>query len=136
MQTLLLVTGLVLFLIGLLTGLAIPAMKNPRMGLSSHLGAHFQGLFLLVIGLLWSFVNVTPAWETAAVALLVYAAYANWVATLIAGIWGAGRPMMPLAAPTQEGSPALEGVIKFLLITLSIADIVGVAIVLFGLLHN
>jgi len=39
MQTMLFTLGLVLFLLGLLTGIAVPALKNARMALASHLEA-------------------------------------------------------------------------------------------------
>jgi hydroxylaminobenzene mutase len=136
MQTLLFVSGLVLFLLGLFTGFVVPKLKNPRMGLASHIEAHMNGIFLIVLGLLWSFVEVSRTVETLAVALLVYGAYANWFATLLAGIWGAGGRMMKIAAPAHEGSAAKEGIIKFLLVTLSLADVVGVVIVLYGVLRG
>lgn len=135
MQTLLFVTGLSLFLLGLFTGFAVPGMKNPRMGLASHVEAHMNGMFLVLLGLLWPFVQLNAVWEKVSVALLVYGAFANWFATLIAGLWGAGGRMMQIAAADHVGSSAREGFIKFLLISLSIADVIGVGIVLFGIVR-
>ncbi len=135
MQTLLFVTGLALFLLGLLTGFIVPKMKNPRMGLASHMEAHMNGIFLIVLGLLWPYVELSQFWEGIAVGLLVYGAWANWFATLLAGLWGAGGRMMPLAAPDRVGSSIKEGLIKVLLISLSLADVVGVVVVLWGILR-
>ena len=135
MQTLLFATGLALFLLGLFTGFAVPAMKNPRMGVASHMEAHMNGLFLIVLGLLWPYVNLSQTWETVTVALLVYGTWANWFATLLSGFWGDGGRMMPIAAPDQFGSDAKEAFIKFLLISLSIADVIGVGLVLWGVLR-
>ena len=45
--------GIILFLLGLLTGLAVPALANPRMGLASHLGGVMNGLVLVALGLMW-----------------------------------------------------------------------------------
>lgn len=135
MQTLLFVTGLALFILGMFTGFAVPAMKNPRMGLSSHIEAHINGMFLVLLGLLWPFVELSATLETLTVALLVYGAYANWFTTLIAALWGAGGRMMKIAAPEHVGSSFKEGIIKFLLISLSIADIIGVGLVLFGIVR-
>jgi len=135
MQTLLFATGLTLFLLGLITGFAVPAMKNPRMGLSSHVEAHMNGLFLIVLGLLWPYVKLSQTWETLTVALLIYGTWMNWFATLLSGIWGAGGRMMPIAAPDHVGSDTKEGLIKFLLISLSIADVIGVSLVLWGVLR-
>ena len=47
MQHLLLVLGLILFLLGLLTGLAVPILKNPRMGVASHLQGMTNGPLLV-----------------------------------------------------------------------------------------
>jgi hydroxylaminobenzene mutase len=135
MQTLLFATGLALFLLGLFTGFAVPAMKNPRMGVASHMEAHMNGLFLIVLGLLWPYVRLTQTWETVTVALLVYGAWANWLATLLAGFWGAGGRMMRIAAADHIGSNVKEGFIKFLLLSLSIADVIGVGAVLWGVLR-
>ena len=135
MQTLLFAAGLILFLLGLLTGFAVPAMKNPRMGLASHIEAHMNGLLLIVLGLLWPYVNLSQTLETVTVALLIYGTWMNWFATLLSGIWGAGGRMMPIAAPDHVGSGAKEGFIKFSLISLSIADVIGVCLVLWGVLR-
>ncbi len=135
MQTLLFATGLALFLVGLLTGFVVPSLKNPRMGLASHVEAHMNGLFLIVLGLLWPYVNLSQSWELVTVALLIYGTWMNWFATLLAGIWGAGGRMMKISAADHVGSNAKEGFIKFLLISLSIADVIGVGLVLWGVLR-
>lgn len=135
MQTLLFASGLILFLMGLFTGFAVPTLKNPRMGLASHMEAHMNGIFLIVLGLLWPYVKLSQTWETVAVTLLVFGAVANWFTTLLAGIWGAGGQMMRLAAADHIGSGFKEGLIKILLISLSIADVVGVLLVLWGVLR-
>lgn len=51
MDTFLLQLGIILFLIGLLTGVAIPKLANPRMGLASHLEGVLNGIFLVTVGL-------------------------------------------------------------------------------------
>lgn len=133
MQTMLFTLGLVLFLIGLLTGLAVPALKNPRMALSSHLEAVFNGMFLVILGLLWPHIHLSHAWGVMAVALIVYAGYANWLATLLAAAWGAGRKLAPIAAADHEASAPKEGLVSFLLTTLAVAIVLGVAIVIVGI---
>lgn len=133
MQTMLFTLGLVLFLIGLLTGFAVPALKNPRMALSSHLEAVFNGMFLVILGLLWPHLHLPHAWGVAAVALIVYAGYANWLATLLAAAWGAGRRLAPIATGDHEASAAKEGLVSFLLISLGLSIVVGVGIVIAGL---
>ncbi len=133
MQTLLFVLGLALFLIGLLTGFAIPALKNPRMGLSSHLEGVLNGMFLVLLGLLWPHIHLPRAWGVTAVALIVYSAYANWLATLLAATWGAGRRLAPIAAGDHEASGLKERFVSFLLVSLAVGIVVGVGIVIVGL---
>jgi (hydroxyamino)benzene mutase len=133
MQNLLFTLGLILFLIGLLTGLAVPALKNSRMGLSSHLEAVLNGMFLVLLGLLWLHIHVPNAWGVAAVALIVYAGYANWLATLLAAAWGAGRKFAPIAAGDHVASAGMERVVSFLLVSLSLTIVIGVVIIVVGI---
>lgn len=133
MQTALFTLGLVLFLLGLLTGFVLPAMKNPRMALSSHLEAILNGMFLVLLGLLWPHIDLPHTWGLIAVILIVYSAYANWLSTLLAAAWGAGRKFAPIAAGDHEASRIQEGVVGFLLLSLSVAMVIGVGIVIVGL---
>jgi hydroxylaminobenzene mutase len=133
MQTLLFKLGLILFVIGLITGFAIPVLKNPRMGLTSHLEGILNGMFLALLGLLWPHVHLTHGWGVTAVVLIVYSAYANWLGTLLAAAWGAGRKLAPLAAGDHEASNVKESIFGFLLISLSVAIVIGVVIVIVGL---
>lgn len=133
MQTVLFALGLVLFLLGLLTGFVVPACKNPRMALSSHLEAVLNGMFLVLLGLLWPHIHLPHAWGVSAVALVVYSAYANWVASLLAAVWGAGRKLAPIATGEHEASAAKERFVSFLLVSLSVSIVVGVGIVIAGL---
>ena len=133
MQTVLFTLGLVLFLLGLLTGFAVPALKNPRMALSSHLEAVLNGMFLVLLGLLWPHIHLPNAWEVSAVVLVVYAAYANWIASILAAAWGAGRKLAPIATGDHEASAAKEQFVSFLLVSLSVSMVVGVGIVIAGL---
>jgi hypothetical protein len=86
MQAVLFMLGLILFLVGLLTGFAVPALKNPRMALSSHLEAVLNGMFLVLLGLLWPHIHLPNAWAVTAIALIVYSAYANWLTALLAAV--------------------------------------------------
>jgi len=45
--------GMLLFLFALLVGLVVPKFSVPRLGLSAHLLGIMQGLFLMVMGVLW-----------------------------------------------------------------------------------
>jgi hydroxylaminobenzene mutase len=129
----LILLGLALFLLGLLTGLASAGFANPRMGLAAHIEGVMNGMFLAVLGLVWPRAALGATAARVACWLVVYAAFANWLATTLSGVWGAGSPMMPIAGLGMTGSALQEHFIKFLLITLAIAMVAGVAMVIWGL---
>lgn len=124
--------GILLFLLGLLVGFAIPALANPRMGLSSHMQGILNGIFLIVLGLIWSNLSLPPVASSGLFWLAIYGTFANWAATLLAAFWGAGTSM-PIAAAGFEGSPMQEATIDGLLVSLSVAMVLVCVLVLWGL---
>lgn len=125
--------GVLLFLLGLLTGLVVPMLANPRMGLSSHLEGVMNGTFLVVLGLVWPRLRLSRSASLAAFCLAVYGTYVNWATTLAAAAWGAGAPMMPIAGLDHEGTRLQEGIIAFGLVSLALTMIATCAVVLWGL---
>lgn len=124
--------GAFLFLLGLLIGFVIPMVTNPRMALSSHLEALMNGLFLMVLGLLWDRLKLSEKTFQALFALAIFGTFANMIATLLAAVWGSGAAM-PIAAGAYEGTPLQESVIMILLGTLSLAMVAALVLVLLGL---
>lgn len=92
-----------------------------------------HGTFLVVLGLVWPGLRLSPRLLGAAFWLAVYGAFANWLATLLAAAWRAGNPMMPLAAQGHSGTLTQELVLKELLVSLALAMIGSCLLVLFGL---
>lgn len=125
--------GIVLFLLGLLTGFAVPAAANPRMALSSHLEGVMNGLFLLALGAFWHRIRLGLRAQRVAFGLAAYGTFANWGTTLLAAMWGAGAKMMPLAAAGYTGTSAQEMVIAIGLLSLSFAMLFVCPMVLWGL---
>ncbi len=126
--------GVLLFLSGLLIGLFIPMMTNPRMGLTAHLEGVMNGMFLVILGLIWNRLVINGRWLSYTFWLTLYGSFANFVAVTIAAITGAGK-MMPIAGG-KEGTPVVEGLISALLITLALSMIFVCVIVLTGLYRN
>lgn len=125
--------GILLFLLGLLTGLAIPAFQNPRMGLSSHLEGTLNGMVLILFGLVWPKLRLANRSLKWGYGLALYGTFTNWFTTLLAAVWGAGSEMMPFAGGNHVGLPWQEILIKFGLISLSLAMIVVSAMALWGM---
>ena len=124
--------GVLLFLLGLFVGLAVPALTNPRMGLASHLEGIINGILLIGLGAIWHRLVLSTLWLKGLFALLIYGTFANWLATLLAAIWGAGRSM-PIAGQGQTSDPTKELIVDSLLFSLSLAMIISCVLLLLGL---
>jgi hydroxylaminobenzene mutase len=135
MAHLLVVLGLLLFLLGLVTGLVVPSMRNPRMGVASHLQGMTNGPFLVLAGLLWPQVDLPHALLVVTVVLLVYGTYANWLATQLGALWGAGHRYAPAATGDHRASAGRERVVDLLLLTLAPVMVVATVLLLVGVVR-
>lgn len=124
--------GVLLFLLGLIVGLTVPLLTNPRMGLASHLEGITNGIFLILIGLLWQRLDLSKTGFTALFWLALYGTFANLLATFLAAVWGAGASM-PIAGLGHRGSRLQETVIDLLLFSLSAAMVAVCVLLLWGL---
>jgi len=124
--------GILLFLLGLLTGFIIPILQNPRMGLSSHLEATMNGMLLIIFGLIWPKLFLTEKLLKWCFSLVIFGTFTNWITTLLSAIWGAGSEMMPIAGGGLQGNFWQEVIIKFGLISLSISMLIVCVILLWG----
>lgn len=126
----LILLGLILFLCGLATGLAVQQMKNPRMALAAHMEGLMNGMFLMVIGLIWNKLVLSKGWLNTIFWLALYGTFANLAAVLISAMTGAGK-MMPLAGG-QDGKNGTETLITILLISLSLAMLLVTIVIITG----
>ena len=124
--------GVILFLFGLATGFVVPLLAIPRLGLASHLEGVMNGIVLMVLGLMWPRLKLGAGLQRLTFLLAVYAAIANWAATLFAAATRAAA-MMPIAGGGATADATAEAIVAFLLITLSIAMITAFLLVLWGL---
>jgi hydroxylaminobenzene mutase len=129
---LLIALGALLFLLGLLTGFLVPAVRSPRLGLAAHLEGVMNGIFLMVVGAVWPHVRLSRGLSALCLSLLVYGTFANWLSTLLGSVFGAGS-MMPLAAGGMTAAPWQEMVVGFGLVTLAAAMVAGSALLVWGL---
>lgn len=124
--------GVFLFLLGLLTGVVIGLLANPRMGLSAHLEGVMNGLFLLVLGLVWTHLRLSTRWRDVLFWLALYGTYANWAAVLLAAIFGTGR-LTPIAGAGHTASAWQESLVGVGLYSVAAAMLTVCVIALFGL---
>ncbi len=129
-KKILILTGAVLFLIGLLSGLSIQMFLNPRMGLSSHLAAIQGALVLLITGALWKYVQLTKGLSTLAVGSLVYGMYGFWLALTLSAIFGTSEAT-PIAGAGFSAEFWKEAMVQVILYSATVACLLG-AIALIG----
>jgi len=125
--------GMVLFLIGLITGFVIPLLTNPRLGLSAHMEALLNGMVLVLVGgVVWDNMRLSQHMEAFVFRLLVFAAYANWAFCLLAAFFG-GSEMLPLASAGHAAAPWQEIPVRIGLGLCAVSITVASVCVLVGL---
>jgi hydroxylaminobenzene mutase len=123
--------GVVLFLLGLLTGLVEQRFANPRMGLAAHLEGLMNGIFLIALGAVWNEVRMSLRSTRIAYAGFLYGGYANWGFTTLAAILGT-QAMTPLNGAARPGAGWAEAIITAGFVSVGIAMIGASVIVLLG----
>lgn len=128
----LLFAGILLFVIGILSGIAVQLFQNPRLAVSGHLLAVLNGMFLLIMGLVWKRIVLGLAAQRIAFLLLLFGAYANWFLTMLGAAWGTKR-LTPIAGAGYEAAEWQELVIMGGLGTMILGMLIGCVMVLWGL---
>ena len=131
MTSLLCFTGVLLFLIGLLTGFAIPALKVPRIGLSAHLAATQMGIALIAFGFLWERLTFWNGWSAPGAQLLWISFYVVCAAILLGGIWGTGKAL-PIAG---AGHVAAKWQEQITLLPLALGSFGGLGVIVMLLIQ-
>lgn len=122
-------------MMGLIIGLFVPLFANPRMGLSSHIEGVLNGIFLIVLGLIWYKIELSDTWLKVTFWLALYGTFANCLGMFIAAVFNAGKSLT-VAANGQEGSPVVEAIVMFILVSLSLAMLAICFAILIGLFRN
>ncbi len=131
----LLILGALLFFLGLMGGFAIPAMTNPRMGVSGHLEGVMNGTFLLVVGLAWSRVHLPDRYRSIMYWSLLYGTFANWLFVTFAAMFGT-KAMSPIAGAGHSGAPWQEALVTVGLGSVGLAMVLGCGLLLWGFIRK
>lgn len=124
--------GVLLFLIGLLTGFLEQRFTNVRMGLSAHLEGLMNGIFLIALGAGWTELRLSRPAESAAYWALLYGTYGNWFVTCMAAVFGTGANT-PIASAGHHGQPWQETLIATGFLSVAIAMVAASVLALWGL---
>jgi len=124
--------GMLLFLLGLITGLLEQHFTNVRMGLSAHLEGVMNGILLLALGAAWNEVRLPYPLEVTAYRTPLYGTYVNWLVTSIAAAFGTAVKS-PITSAGHSGQPWQESVVATGFLSVTIAIIATSLLVLWGL---
>lgn len=123
--------GMMLFVLGLLTGLIQEHLRNPRMGLAAHLEGLMNGTFLLALGAAWSHVRLSPRANSAAYWTALFGTYGNWAVTVMAAAFGTAA-MTPIASAGYSGQRWQETLVTVGFVSIGIAILVASILLLYG----
>jgi (hydroxyamino)benzene mutase len=123
--------GIAVFLLGLVTGLAMQALPNPRMGLAAHLEGVMNGTFLLALAAAWPKVRLSARLSSLAYRTVLVGTYGNWAVTLVAAILGTAA-MTPIASAGFRAAQWQESLITFGFVLVGLAILAASCILLVG----
>ena len=124
--------GLFLFILGLVSGMFVQSMTNPRMGLTTHVGTVMTGTFLLAMGAAWDQVRLEPGAERATFWLLLFGSYGSCASLLLAAVLGT-RNATPIAGAGFGASAASEALVTASLTVTAVALLLACVVLLWGL---
>ena len=119
--------GFVLILLAMLTGLLIPAVANPRMALGTHVGGALAGLTLVAVGLAWPHIVRSQAIGRTIRYCLLFAAFGNWVAGMLASVFGTNR-LTPINGGPGAAAAWQETVVAALQVSQSVAILLALSL--------
>ncbi|MCG7560817.1 MULTISPECIES: hydrogenase [Pseudoalteromonas] len=125
--------GIAFFLIGLIQGALIPAVKNSRMALSGHLTAVQCGMAVALFGVIWSLVELSLFLELLAAYGSVFGFMLIWLGITIASVTGASQ-VLPIAGAGFTANITAELVVMMTVRIGSLLSLIGCTVLVFGLL--
>jgi (hydroxyamino)benzene mutase len=124
--------GMILFLMGLVTGFIIMEMKNSRMGLAAHLEGVMNGTFLVVAGFVWNELKITTQLRRILFGTLVYGTFVNWFFTLVSAILGTSRTT-PISGAGFTGTELQENLVTAGLASVGLTMVFSLLVIIYGL---
>lgn len=129
------ISGMLLILISLLLGVAIPLFASPRLALSTHLTGVQGGMMLMVFGLVWRKVSLGNFWQHISCWFVLLGTWLVWAGNLLGAVYATGK-LTPIAGAGQMSSPRDEWIVAGVLGGGSTLLVLGIVVLLFGLMRN
>lgn len=124
--------GMLLFFLGLVMGMFVQLMRNPRMGLSAHVGTIMSGLFLAILGAVWHDIRLSESAAAFVFWLALYAMYVSSLGLVLAAVFGTGLST-PLIGAGFRARAWQETLVTFALASGAVAALLCCVGALWGL---
>jgi len=124
--------GMILFVLGLLMGLVVQNVTNPRMGLSAHVGTVLNGVLVIALGAVWKWVALPPRTASVTYWLIAAGSYVSCLFLFLAAVFGTSSST-PLGGAGFKGTPLQEAIVASVLIVGAIAVLIGAVLATWGL---
>jgi (hydroxyamino)benzene mutase len=125
--------GVALLLLTSFEGFAVPYFAVPNLGRSVHTLSALVGVLFLAMGLVWPRLKLGAPALHVTFWFLVYSALTTIAAFVLAGVWGGGSSIMPLAAGGARASDFQETLIQVVMYPAAPTGIIAFALILWGL---
>ncbi|OBK23035.1 hydrogenase [Mycobacterium asiaticum] len=124
--------GMLLFLIGVVTGTQQRRFTNMRMALSAHLEGVMNGTFLIALGAVWTQLDLPPNLARAARWTTLYGTYGNWLFTTVGAALGTAAAN-PTLSQGHHGKPWQERLVLLGFRSMRYAFLSAVVLIVSGL---
>lgn len=129
-----LISGLIMFVLGLLAPIYSPYALAKIGLLQAHLIGAVQALVFFAFAWMWPQLSLPKFTKTIATISLYLSLWANWIGTLFVGIFGAGREQYIVNQDLVPGAKGFWNLATLLLINLSQLAVLSVFLAIIGFL--
>jgi len=124
--------GVLLFFMSLVEGMFVYSMRNPRMGLTTHVGGITTALFFLAIAALWGELRLGAGTAAAAWWMTIVGGYGSVASLLLAALLGTSRAT-PIAGAGFSAPEWQETLVTAALTITGVPVLVASLLLLWGL---
>lgn len=129
-----LISGLIMFLLGLLAPIYSPYALAKIGLLQAHLIGAVQALVFFAFAWMWPQMSLPAFTKSIATISLYISLWANWIGTFFVGVFGAGREQYIVHQDLVPGATGFWNLATLLLISLSQLAVLSVLIAIVGFL--
>ncbi|WP_394270288.1 hypothetical protein [Qipengyuania sp.] len=134
-QRTLVISGAVLFLLGLLQGGIVQCFTNPRMALSAHLTAVQSGMAMMIVGAVWQATKLSEFTASVAKWAIVIGMFALWFGLTASAVTGASDNLS-IAGAGYQSDQTTEALVSIAVLGGSALMTIGWSIFVIGLVRK